>query len=91
MEDNILIGGCYKTKAGSWLIVNKRQGANFVCHEIFIDEYGYDEEISEMTESKIREIADLSICYAATYRKGKGLYKVWDQTKPISDAIVLQR
>lgn len=90
MENSIKIGGCYKTKDGGWLIANTRHGDLFTCHSIYIDEYGYDEEISEMTEEKIMQIVDLNVCYRPYYHKRKGLYKVWDETRPRSEAIVIQ-
>ena len=83
-------GGCYKTEEG-WLIVGVKKGNTYQVQDIIIDEGGYDEEISDMTEEKIRECADLTICYAPSYHKQKGLYKVWNQEKPHSEAIILQK
>ena len=91
MDDNIKIGCCYKTRDGSWLYVNAKRGDLFVCRDIIIDEDGYDEEISEKTEEEIKKIIEeAGICYRPYYHKRKGLYKVWDETKPQSEAIVLQ-
>ena len=88
--ENIKIGGCYKTKEG-WLLVNTKHGNTWSCHDIIIDEGVYDDEISDMTKEEIEKIADLSICYAPKYHKKYGLYEVWDQAKPHSERIILQK
>ena len=91
MQNKILMGGCYKTENG-WLIVGVNKGSYFQCRDIEIDDNVYDEEIRDMTKAEIREIADLSVCYRAYYGKnGRGLYAVWDETKPISEKIILQK
>lgn len=88
--NQILQGGCYKTEFG-WLIVGTRQGDFYQCRDIEIEGGDYDEEIRDMTENQIREIADIDICYRPYYSKNKGLYAVWDEcNKPHSEKIILQ-
>ena len=89
-KEIIKSGGCYKTKDGGWIIITTYSDKNHrVCHLCYNDEDGYDEEIRDMTDDQIREIADLSVCYVPYYRKGKGLYKVWDKLQPKSKAIII--
>ncbi len=91
MENNIKVGCCYKTKEDGWIIVNARHDNYFTCHDIIIDSYGYDEEISEMTEKQIKDIIASPTCYRPYYHRKYGLYKVWDEeNKPHSEAIILQ-
>lgn len=88
--NQILKGGCYKTKEG-WLIVGIRRGGIYQCRDIIIDPDGYDEEIIDLSENEIKDIADLSICYRPYYSREKGLYAVWDEcNKPHSEKIILQ-
>ncbi len=88
----IKMGGCYKSKDGySWLIIGVNKGSYFQVRDIEIDNEDYDEEIKDMTEAQIRECADLSICYRPYYHKIKGLYKVWDESKPRDKEIILQQ
>ena len=88
-KETIKMGGCYKTEEG-WLIVGVKRNGYYQCRDIIIDDGGYDEEISDLSEDRIREIADLSVCFRAYYHKAFGLYKVWDESRPRSEAIVLQ-
>ena len=88
--ERILMGGCYKTENG-WLIVGINKGGYYQCRDIEIDDDCYDEDIRDMTDEEIRKIADLTICYRAYYGKERGLYAVWDESKPHSEKIFLQR
>lgn len=89
MQNKILMGGCYKTKNG-WLIVGVNKGGYFQCKDIEIEDGDYDEEIRDLTEAQIKEIADLSVVYRAYYGKGRGLYAVWNESEPHSEKIILQ-
>jgi hypothetical protein len=89
-NQEIKMGGCYKTDEG-WLIVGIKKGKTYQTQDIIIDEGGYDEEIADMTEDKIRKIANLTICYRPYYHKQKGLYKVWDETKNKNNEMILQK
>lgn len=85
--EQIKMGGCYKTNDG-WLIVGVKRDGTYQCRDIIVDEDGYDEEIGDFTESKIRKIADLSICYRPYYHREKGLYAVWDESKLKSEGLI---
>jgi hypothetical protein len=87
---NIKMGGCYKTEEG-YLIVGVKKDNAYQCQDIIIDSSGYDEEICDLTTEEIEKIADLSICYRPYYHKRFGLYKVWDETKPRENEIILQK
>ena len=93
-EHNILIGGCYKQKEieNGWLLIGKKyDDGTWQTRDIIIDNNDYDEEIADKTEKQIKELADLSICYRPYYRQGVGLYAVWDETKPKSEMIKLNK
>ena len=91
MEQEIIkMGGCYKMKDDGWIIVTIHSDKNhYKCHLCYRDESGYDEEIRDMTKEQIREVADLSICYRPFYRKGSGLYKVWNESEPKEKEIII--
>ena len=87
----IKIGGCYQKKDKSgWLLVLNKWDDTWLTRDIEIYEYGYDEEIADLTKEDIEKIADLSICYRPYYHKEKGLYAVWNEAKPHSEKRLLQ-
>jgi len=90
--NQIKIGGCYqkKDKTG-WLLVLNKYKDYWQTRDIEIDECGYDEEIADLDEKQIKEIADLSVCYRPYYHKVKGLYAVWNECKPHTQKIILQQ
>jgi len=91
MKEIIKQGGCYKMKNEGWLIVGVNKGDYYQCRDIIIDDSGYDEEIRDMTDEQIRKEANLDVCFRPYYHKEYGLYKVWDETKPKSEEIILQK
>lgn len=96
MKKVIKQGGCYqlKNKEG-WLIVGVKKDYRgegyYQCQEIYVDDEFYDETIRDLDEEDIRELANLEICYRPYYHKKLGLYKVWDESKPKSAEITLQK
>ena len=80
LDDILKIGGFYKTKDEGWFFVNKRlpNSSLIVGRFIYIDELGYDEDIVEMDEEKIKSKLLDGICWTGKYHREKGLYAVWD-------------
>jgi len=91
MENQIKIGGCYKTKEGWLLVQNKSSSDTWHVRDIIVEDGIYDEDIIDMSAEDIAKVADLSVCYRPYYHKKKGLYKAWDETKPREEAIEIQK
>ena len=73
------IGGFYKTKDDGWFFVNKYIEKDLIGGRfIYIDEYGYDEEIADIKEKDLREKLLDGVCWTGKYHRQKGLYAVWD-------------
>lgn len=73
--NTIKLGGLYKCKDGSWLIVNKKVAKDgYTCHNIFLEEDGYDDDIIELSEAEIREmIENIDECHAPLIRRSDNM------------------
>jgi len=72
------IGGFYETKDNGWFFVNKMKGEEISGRFIYIDESGYDEEITDIKKTELEPQLLDGVCWVGKYHRTKGLYEVWD-------------
>ncbi len=91
--EKIKIGGCYQTRKDEfgWILITGREGKNYNVRDIEIDGLDYDEEIRELSEDRIREMVKMDVCFRPYYKKGTGLYAVWDESLPLSEKRILHK
>ncbi len=75
---HLKIGGFYKTKDNGWFFCNHRGNGYIQGRFIYIDKDGYDEDIVDIKEEKVKEQLLDGICWVGKYSKTRGLYAVWD-------------